>query len=319
MRVIKFLFSSFLVLAVIAGGAFLITREVLLQWALSTVRQSLGVLRQDSVHAGAFFLDCQKKGGVVSDTQPLISAFQLRFTSSTEYVLEVVCAQFPSDPILVSSHQLPMFVTKIPGQAGILWGNERSGIGLQVWGRSRAILASDREVQYETASKQLGGLGVGPAAACQGYGFMCCPSDSSVGVGEQIGSATDCPKTCYQSCAYRPVVLSLVTQPFFDPKLRVLSVAEGESVEFSYVLDVIKTKGATGTLDFGDGEQVPLSIPRGQATHTYSCSNSAGGSGAAMTGSSQGRCQFTAQILLQDGAGVEIADTPVRSVRIVVQ
>ncbi|HYD34560.1 MAG TPA: hypothetical protein VD999_00675 [Vitreimonas sp.] len=304
MRVLQTIFISLLFLAVAAGVGFLVAREAFLIWGVATVRESVTQMRRISVNSGIYLQQCKEKG--ISDlNQEIIGSIQLRFESSNTYVIEVVCAQFPLSPITVTTKKLPMFVTKIPGAAGIIWGENRSGVGLTVWGRSRAIVVENREVTYQPISaNEPGELGFSPVSSCSGYGFTCCALDNSLGQGNQLTGVSDCPRSCYQQCQVRPQVLSVTTQPFYDPATRQVIVAAGESLEINYVVDTLSQELKEVTVEYGDGTSETFTTKTGTANHTYSCF--------------EAKCEFQASVKVTDRTGTESPLTHLSSVKVVV-
>lgn len=296
MRIIRFLLLSLGVLLIVSGLSFLLTREILLQWGVSQVQSSLSQLRQVSKNAGKYIQDCQKKG-VIDPNKPAISSLHIRFTSDSDYVLEAVCAQFSLEPLVISQAKLPPFVNKVPGQSGIIWGEDLSGIRLAIWGRSRTVAVENLSVEEPSNGQE---LGEGPVTTCSGYGMQCCPLDSSLGEGDQIVTATDCPKSCYSRCQTRPQVLSFASQPFFDVETRQLKIAPGDSVD---LISVVEWAGEPGviTLDFGDGEQIQTTESRDAHSHTYRCF--------------QAVCTYTARVSVKNGAGLESASLRTSSTR----
>jgi hypothetical protein len=231
-----------------------------------------------------------------------MGAFQLRFTSSTEYVVEVICGSFVLDPILVERQELPMFVEKRIGNSGIVWGTGRSGIVLEVFGRSAAI-GIENELTF-TDSGSANDLGTGPRTACAGYGFQCCQPETTAGQGEQLTGVMDCPRSCFTTCLARPVILSFTTQPFYDQATRTLTVVPNDPVDFAYVASAGNNPSVTVTIEFGDGQTQQLSTLSGLATHTYSCQ--------------QARCEYQATVRAVDGDGIEAAATPLTMITVVV-
>lgn len=302
MRVLKFLFSAFIILAILAVAGGLMAREVLLQMGINTIKTSLSVMRRSAAGGGAttYVQQCQQKGVVVAPGESIIGELHLRFTSSTEYVVEVVCGSFVLDPILVETQELPMFVSKRAGSSGIVWGTGRSGVVLEVFGRSAAV-GIDDELTF-TDSGAATALGTGPRSACAGYGFQCCQAETMIGQGEQLNNVTDCPRTCFSSCTARPVVLSFVTQPFYDQETRTLAVSASDPIDFAYVVSAGTTPQATVTLDFGDGQTEQLTELQAVVSHTYSCARPS--------------CEYQALIKVVDAAGIEAAGTPLTMIKI---
>lgn len=302
MRVIRFLLSAFLILGVVGTVGGLITREILLQLGVGTIKNSLSVMRRSSGGGGAtaYIQQCQQKGVIVAPGESYIGSLQLRFTSSTEYVVEVVCGTFVLDPIQIETKELPPFVKKVVGSSGITWGTGRSGVVLEVLGR-RMSVGIENELTF-TENGVAANLGTGPRTACAGYGFQCCQAETTVGQGEQLSGVTDCPRTCFTTCRARPVVLSFVTQPFYDQATRTLEVKTSEQVEFAFVTSAGASPLVTVTVDFGDGQNQQLNTLTGSASHTYSCTRAS--------------CEYQAKISVVDGDGIEAVGTPLTMIKI---
>jgi len=303
MRVIRYLFSALLFLGLIGAGLFFSFREIWLLRATSQIKTEIQQLRSISENAGAYIQQCRTKG-ITADTLQAIEAIQIRFTSPTEYAVEVVCAQFKLDPIVIETGSLPMFVSKTPGSSGVDWLTGYSGVGLQMWGRTRGVIVEQSSIR-DTDISNLSGTS-GPVTSCAGHGFTCCQQETSQGVGAQISNVTDCRQTCFESCVARPVVLSFVAQPNFDATTRRLTISSGEPVEMTYVVD---TAGADDTteivIDYGDGTSDTFNEPTGRATHSYQCN--------------QQQCQY--QVVLraqQTEAEVSSVETPISTMTVVV-
>ncbi|MDQ3008303.1 MAG: hypothetical protein M3Q81_01780 [bacterium] len=302
MRIVRFLLTSFIVIAILGSIGGLIAREVLLFYGVSTVRASMSTLREAAANSGSYQLECQKKG-VSRDVSNSVERIQLRFTSPSEYVLEAVCNQFLLDPIIITRDTLPMFVTKTSPSSGFVWDDTLHVVTISVWGRSRSIILENFAVRYTSAPVTIN-PGLGPVTSCSGYGYSCCMTESSVGEGTVLSQANDCPRTCYASCISRPVLLSFVSEPFFDPKTRNVSIQNGGMVNFSFVLDKGMADKVTATLDFGDGTSQTFNESTTTASHVYNCA--------------QNTCQFTAQLKVSDSASTPAADTPVSRILVTV-
>jgi hypothetical protein len=299
MRVLSFFLSALLFFGISGAIIAVVGREVMLTRAIWQVRDSLREMRQIAAKGEAYTQECQKRGAL-NLNQAGVGTIQLRFTSANEYAVEVLCTDFSFDPIVVSSEKLPWRVTKKSSTSGIIWGDERSGVTLEFFGRSRAILVEDREIF--TVSGQTTALGTGPRTNCAGFGYQCCIPESSAGVGEQLAQATDCPRTCYQSCQARPLVLSLVSQPFLDVETRTLTMGPGEPVEFSYVGSMSGPAELKANFTFGDGAAETLTGTSNKVSHTYLCP--------------QAECLYEMTLTLVDGQGVESYPTPISKVTV---
>lgn len=287
-------------LSILAGISFLVGREIFLVLGVTQIRTSLSLLRQIDKNPKAYGQQCRQKGVTVDSD--VLSSLQLRFISSNEYVVEVVCSQFSMDPIVIETKKLPQFVKKLPGNTGIVWGESASGIGLEVFGRKRAIVVEKQEIFYSPVDDRLS-YGVGPSSSCQAYGFQCCQLETQLGLGDQYNGVNDCPLTCFSSCQSRPLVLSFTSDPFIDLETRVTTIGSGDSVTFSYVVNpFVADNIATVELDTGDGQTFQSTQLTGTFDHTYECQNMP--------------CRYPARIKVVNSAGVESADLSVNNILI---
>lgn len=293
MRVLKFLFTTLVFVAIVGGIGVLIGREVLLIIGVADIRSSVARLKSAYRDRSQFARECEGKGAPIDSD--LISALQLRFISSTEYVVEVVCGQFVLDPIIIERKSLPFLVSKVPGSGGIIWGDEPSAMAVTVLGRSRTIAIEQRESFYENY-KPGTPFGKTPVTSCTGFGFSCCEEGVSLGQGEQNPAALDCPRSCYSSCKERPVVLSLATDPYLQIETRSLEASTSETITFSYVVSVPVAPG-TVTITYGDGQSDQLTELTGSFTHQYSCE--------------QAQCEYIATVSVVDADGTTSADVAV--------
>jgi hypothetical protein len=303
MRVLTAIFTFLVTLAVVCGLGFLITREVLLQIAVSQLKSDISQLQRVARNTGSYIQECQKKGSNTLDGR-VIDGIQLRFTSPTEYQLEVICSQYSLDPVLVESKELPWLVRKEAGGSGIRWQVEPSAVSVTLWGRTRSLGVEDEQLVEGLSPTEIG-TAFSPVTSCSGYGYTCCQAETSLGEGTQITTATDCPRTCYTSCAARPIILSVTTQPFFDQVTRTVTVGRGEEVSIGYVMDAAGLEGVTTTVDFGDGEQASFTEINGSAPHTYQCT--------------QGSCQYNVQVQATAANGAASAATPITQLTVLVQ
>lgn len=302
MRVLKFLFSSAIIVGILGAVGFLIWREYMLMTGISQLRASMRQVTTIATNSGTYVNSCRERGVLDLDTGA-IQAIQIRFTSSTTYQVEVVCNQFALDPIIAERASLPRFVEKVPGESGIIWGEARSGVALSMFGRTRSIYVEDSQVHTGELMDVQGSFG--PVTSCSGHGFTCCQAETSIGEGSQLTNVTDCRASCFSSCVPRPVVLSFTTQPFYDLKTRVLYAPKGQEVTVAYVLDPAGSENLDVTIDFGDGSQNALTQFTGSTTHIYNCQDSS--------------CSYQLKIEAVNEHGISSAQTPVTSVTVFVQ
>jgi len=316
MRILKLLFAALLFFGVIGVGGFLVIREGLLYWGVSSLEHSLQELR-GAAGSDAYDSECQNRGGGdnVSEFDEAVR-YQLRFLSSREYVLEAVCHQFSLNPIVISRNVLPEFISKSVGSSGFFWSEtSTSSVELVVFrdlekqiqkyakfDTSFLVRKKSLVVANNIVTTQSGPVpnSEGPVTSCQGYGYQCCEQSSQIGIGNQIKGTIGCSETCFSACASRPHILSFNSNPFFDIRTRILTLDSTQAVEFIYVADSADSEELTGIFDFGDGQQTRIIGKQGHVNHTYSCP--------------QGGCKYTAKVKLADKWGVESADTPINQI-----
>lgn len=317
MRILRTILSTFLFFAVISCIIFFLLRELLLYWGVSKIRSSLRELSLAS-NRGSYSSQCMQLGSRVIQGETLVT-YQIRFISSSEYIVEAVCEGFSFDPITISQHTLPQFVTKMPGSSGFLMSMQQSGIELEVFAPEISKITQSTGIDVSFLSRRkpivsengvllkdstLGVVGNGPVTICAGYGYECCNEVSHFGVGDRITGLPDCESSCYSSCATRPVLLSLNTNPLLDQQTRSIEIVSGSPVEFTYVADFGNSTAMNGIIDFGDGKKMPISGLAGQTSHTYDCFSV--------------RCEYSATITLEDNWGVKSAQLETSKVKIIV-
>ncbi len=300
MRILKLMAKSLIIIAVVGVIGALLVREVWLFMAVSQLKSSLSVMRSTAIKRDYLTL-CQEKGTSYLEGSEY-ATLQLRFLSPTEYVVEVICGQYSLDPIVLEQKSLPPLVTKLPGNAGVLWGKELSAVEISTFGRSAAVGLIDETVVRVTEPTS---LGVGPTSVCAGYSFHCCQEASEVGAGEQLTGVTDCPKSCFSQCKTRPVVLLFRTDPFMNRETETVTASAGESIEFSYLIGIGTAQSASVVLDYGDGQADQLSELEGSRSHTYQCD--------------RGQCEYNARLTATDDRGAVSADLPISVIKIVIQ
>ncbi len=303
MRVLKTLFFSLIGLALAAGVAFVVGREVWLQLGLSEVKSAVTQMKTVTRQTGLYIQNCRAKGPISGSENP-IETIQLRFTSPRDFQVEVVCTQFRLSPLVVKTYTLPRYVVKTPGSTGIIWQEKTvGGVELELWGRQRAVVVDDRRFIGGALPPPTERLE--PLTTCAGYGYECCVEQITQGVGELVPSVLDCPRSCYAGCQTRPVVLAFTSQPYYDEQTREVIIGNGEVVELRYVIEDLARRGVTVTLEFGDGVSEIFSETMGGTSHTYRCAS--------------GECRYQARVVASDGSGVSAAQTPISQITVVVR
>lgn len=303
MRIIKLLLSSLVILGIVGAISFLVVRETLLFLSVQQIKTDLKAAVNVAYQTAEYKNLCREKGLIDSSTE-LIKEVRLRFTSDNEYQTEVVCTQFSLEAIPVKENTLPYWVKKIPGQSGIVWLADQSGVSLKLWGRQRHVyVEKDQFVDHVLA-----GTLTNPKSSCSGYGYSCCLSEESLGQGLQITQVTDCTQSCFQSCIARPVVLSINTDPIFDPQSRSLRVVSGTTVAFEVVADtrdpLEDQELASYQISYGDGQQETKTKSQLPFEHTYYCST--------------GNCFYPVQVKVVNANQIDSALTTVSQLRVIV-
>jgi hypothetical protein len=318
MRILRLLISAFVLFLIFSVGGFFLFREILLFWGSNSIRNSLKTLG-NSKNKNLFVSQCVELGATHVQGDSLVT-YQLRFLSSSEYLLEASCEGFSYEPITIAQAKLPQFVTKVPGTSGFFISrSEQSGIEIEVFRleidkltettgidfsfleKKKVLVAEDAVLIHDVSE---GYVGNGPVTVCEGYGYQCCDPVAEFGVGDRIIGLTDCESQCYGQCASRPLVLSFNTNPILDPRTREVEITSGTTVEFTYVADAGQAELTTGILDFGDGKKAQISGLAGQTAHTYECRRSS--------------CEYSARVILEDNWGVKSADLGISKVKIII-
>ena len=304
MRIIRFLLTSVIAVALIAGVFFLLIREVLLFVATSQVRSSLTVVkRSTNLIPGTPAPECQSGGVIQGSSLVTIYAVQLAFQNDRDFRWELVCDSPLREPVILAEFTLPPLVQKVPGSSGLLWREPYSTFAVEIWGRQRSYILQDRELSVvngvvaDPSPRQ-------PVTACSGLGYQCCGLDSEVGSGGQATLVRDCPLSCYAQCLSRPVILSLTSQPYPDLTSRQVEVRAGETRTYSYLVDPGQGRTAEVTLQFGDGESHHSSDVQGSVDHTYRCQTSV--------------CHYQVQLSAIDDLGTLSATSDVATLDVVV-
>lgn len=161
---------------------------------------------------------------------------QIRFTSKKDYNLEVVCENFEQQPIVIEERKLPPFVIKSSNTSGLVLNHDNypTYIDLYSFGREITLYSENFEFKSTYLGKPELDYSIGPPSQCEAVNYHCC-LDHQDGLGQEFNQATDCPKSCYQTCLQRPILLSFNSSPPVEEN-RTVSIRAGEEVEFSYVI-----------------------------------------------------------------------------------
>jgi hypothetical protein len=322
MRTIRYILLSVIFLTILAAIVYFSARETFLSWGTDAVKDSLRELIK-AARSGTYANQCATKGSGGGSVSAEDIKVQLRFTSSSEYVMEAICPQFAFDPIVFAQGSLPEYVVRVPGSSGMVYGGERAGIVLEVFGefersastlferdlswlsKRKAVILDEGNIQIvdDAATLQLGS---GPVTSCSGYGYACCQSPSELGRGESILGLTDCPESCYAQCVARPMVLAFNPNPFFDDAMtRIVRVQSNTAVEFTVVSDAPSDAGVRAVFEFGDGQTAESSDLETPVTHVYPCAVES--------------CEYVATVQLIDAKGTESAESSISRMLVLVE
>ena len=228
MRIIRFFSSTLIFIIFILLIGIFAGREILLIVATSDLKRAANSLLSKSHLVNCYdgFSRSPSAWG------------QLRFIDEKNYVLETVCSDFPKRPILIESKSLPVFVKKVDGASGFIFNLQKphaSQISLNSLGKEQTIYKEINELVSGEAPAPIDYI-AGPASECQSFNCQCCQNDIELGVGKKQELATDCAKSCYQSCQPRPLVLSFNAMPASLENRRIVYTRPGQSVTFAFVV-----------------------------------------------------------------------------------
>ena len=226
MRVIKVFIISIISLLILFISFVFVGREFFLLTAKSSLKSAYKTISK------GYSSSCFEEFG---ENQEYWT--QIRFTSNKDYNLEVVCENFEQQPVLIEAKRLPIFVSKSSATSGLILGKDNypSYLDLSSFGRSITIYIEDSNFAATYLEKPDLDYTVGPASECAAVNNKCCSLDVQGGQGELFTGAIDCPKSCYNSCLQRPILLSFNSSPALNES-RSVTVKSGEELEFSYVI-----------------------------------------------------------------------------------
>lgn len=300
MRILKFFFTTLLQIIVIGAIVLLLLREILLVVAAGAMKSHYATLL-----AKNYGHICSQEFGYTQEYWT-----QLRFVDTKAYQLELVCADFVAQPVVLEQKKLPPLVSKTSIGSGFVIDDHKLPytMRLSVLGRSIHMFSEEHKLYSQYLFPRDLDYALGPVTACQAHGYQCCILDVQSGQGVQVTDVNDCPKSCFESCLLRPTVLSFNSRPAADFESRVAEVDVSQPVTFSYVIgngksdvfadqlskdqerglweraQVLLNQSTSDSglslpvivvLDFGDGEQVSSSNLQDTFEHVYTCKSRA--------------------------------------------
>ena len=320
MRFLRYtiIFALLITLGIVA--VFLGYQELVLFQARNHLMNEITSITKNNA-ARDYYQYCESLGAQTPDEAGRIVSTQLRFISSTEYVIEALCYLYEFAPYEIRTGSLPLFATKKPGGSGVVlvgegsWKIELQAIPTEVTAifeeidspkianilfRTKSIFFEDGRLAtaltYEPDS-------IVPATVCAGYGYTCCDPVQSLGLGDQR-PATDCRDDCFASCQQRPMVLSFNAEPNYDRYQRSIQTNSEESILFSFVIGTLLPEQSVVSIDFGDGSNWSGTALETTSSHAYYCG--------------QTQCQYRATIGVLDAYGTESAQTAATEITVIV-
>ena len=303
MRTLKFFLRFAIIIVTLGVTGFFAGREILLFAATTQLKNDLKNMGVLSYRESEYSVSCKQKGGR-NEVGSAVSHLQLRFSSPSEYVVEVICQYFSNDPIILKSVKLPWMVTKVPGESGAIWDPDGiSGFQIGILNRYATILLDGEQIVVQQGKKPIDGNH--PISICSGYGYACCDGVTQIGQGEVLSEAVDCPEQCFASCQPRPVVLRFSSDPAPDLKTKVVTISKNTPVSFFFVIDQGDAESISTQIDFGDGLNELSSEVEGLIAHTYQCQLPI--------------CEYLATVVATDEIGQASIITPVSSLKVIVK
>lgn len=296
-------FFKFLFLLLLVGfiGMFG-TREVLLYLAGQQVVSDVRFITQSS-HWDELVVLCDPDSANVTEIP--FDGFQVRFSSPTEYKIEIHCLSSAAG--VYKSAKLPYQVKKTTGSAGFFYDfaskNLTGEVTLELWGQKRIVFSENARPGQNWGKTTL--QASVPSSVCSAHGFTCCDAIQELGVGEGVSNGvTDCPAQCFTSCQKRPLLLSFNSDPQANYETRQVLIPKLESsVIFSFVFDDTQSPIKNVVLDFGDGTTQQLEARSGQITKEYVCR--------------QQTCSFKAKLTGTDARDIPSAQTRLSELEII--
>lgn len=315
MRVIKFFIISLLSLIVASFLFVFVGREFFLLLAKTNLKRDHQTIAKE-VYASS----CYQQFG---ENQNYWT--QIRFISDRDYNLEVVCEDFDQQPILIEAKKLPLFVHKVSNTSGLVLNEENypSYLDLSCFQRQMTVYVEDQSFHTTSLTKPDLDYQIGPATACEAVNYQCCNAESQSGQGTDFNQATDCPKSCYESCLQRPMILAFNSSPPVNDS-RLVTIKSGLELEMSYVVgdsdaelfegqiadeaepslmekiqvlfdqekdqNTVAVKPITVRVDYGDGQFFESNDLQQSLSHVYTCNSNL--------------CLYEAEISAVDSKGI---------------
>jgi hypothetical protein len=295
-KLLTFLLISLLIM----GAVAFVWGKPMVQSVTTThqIRSALRMVANLSLEP-QHFLECQEQStsDIFANIRYPLSAYQLRFTSPTSFVIEAVCSGATSSTVQVKSGELPAGSSVLSG-TGVAVPIKtmpedaqfvvRVGDVAMAYGFKDGDVYSDESHEvYEIAS------GTQPQTTCEGVGKICCDSHKQVGFGAQNASVSDCPQTCFDSCMNRPEVTLFNSDPPATSLDRIVDLTRANStIRISYRIDDPDNTIQSVDVDWGDGQGASDLPAKHTLDHEYACASSS--------------CAYKVTLSAQDTTGLDL-------------
>lgn len=296
------LLSFLCVVVVISGVAVFVWGKHMVASVTTTheIRSGLRLvanLAQEPKH----YEQCQikTKDDMFDNERYPLSAYQLRFTSPTSFVVEAVCSGASRPTVLVQSKDLPLGSRVVSG-TGVEVPIKTEPVDARfvmvvnkahvVYGyKDGDVFNEDSDLEIEEA------VGAQPQTTCKGVGKTCCSAQKQVGTGAQQTNVSDCPATCFDACMDRPLVTLFNSDPPATSLDRRVDVPKADSaVHISYRIDDPDNTITSVDVDWGDGQREAGLPAKHTLEHHYVCTSSS--------------CAYRVTLSAQDATGLDLLD-----------
>ncbi len=296
------LLSLLFVVVLISGVAAFVWGKPMVRSVTTTheIRSALRLvdnLAQEPKH----YEQCQDKtkDDLFANKRYPLSAYQLRFTSPTSFVVEAVCSGASRPTVLVKAKNLPFGSQVISGTGAEVPIKTEPADAQFVVAVNKAqvlygfkdgeVFTDDSEIETEVA------IGAQPQTTCKGVGKVCCSAQKQVGSGQLESSVSDCPSTCFDSCMNRPVVTLLNSDPPATSLDRLVTLTKADnSLRISYRIDDPDNTIKSVDVDWGDGQEASGLPAKHMLEHEYICASS--------------QCAYRVTLSAQDTTGLDLLD-----------
>lgn len=272
MRIAGFFLRTLLTLGILVAVVYFFGGQVWLAVSTRGFIDASKDLETSKINLSSYTRRCQSAPAASSYSSPI--AIQLRFLDSTHYQTELRCTLIEDTPVIISSGQLPMFISKEPGSSGFIVDFQSPTISTV----TLRAFAATKTFTLDTTSQFSDGRSASvssPVTSCSGWGYMCCNQDQERGSGKaQTEGVLDCSGHCYSACSPLPYIQSFTSDPFPVSENTIRMDTDQLTVTFSYTAAIVGGVPTKVHIDYGDGSGEDSTQSTGSFVHTYSCISS---------------------------------------------